>query len=100
METILKIRRLYHNDKLSVREIARQLRLNRRTVKKYLTTLNPPTYQRESYHYPKLGSFLPYLETFLTQEQTKRANERLSVRRLFELLRSEGYQGQYNSLAL
>lgn len=99
METILKIRRLYHNDKLSVREIARQLRLNRRTVKKYLTTLNPPTYQRESYHYPKLGSFLPYLETFLTQEQTKRANERLGVRRLFELLRSEGYQGQYNSLA-
>lgn len=99
METILKIRRLYHHEKLSVREIAKRLRLNRRTVKKYLTTLEPPTYQRKSYHYPKLGSFLPYLEAFLNQEQDKPAKERLSVRRLFELLRSEGYQGQYNSLA-
>lgn len=98
METILKIRRLYYQEKLSLREISKRLRLNRRTVKKYLTTITPPKYQRKEQSYPKLGSFLPFLEEFLSREFDKPLKERLSIRRLFELLRSKGYQGQYNGL--
>lgn len=98
METILKIRRLYYQEKLSLREISKRLRLNRRTVKKYLTTITPPKYQRKEQSYPKLGPFIPFLEEFLSRELGKPIKERLSIRRLFELLRSKGYQGQYNGL--
>lgn len=42
MDTILKIRRLFYKDKLSQREIARRLHLNRRTVSKQLTQRTEP----------------------------------------------------------
>ena len=48
METIIKARRLHHQG-LSVRQIAKQLNINRRTVTKYieLETLKPQQgYQR------------------------------------------------------
>ncbi|MBE2896947.1 HTH domain-containing protein [Pasteurellaceae bacterium HPA106] len=57
METILKIRRLYHKDGLSQRKIAEKLRLSRRTVKKYLNTIEMPQYQRQHTDAPKLGPY-------------------------------------------
>ncbi|MBF0802995.1 MULTISPECIES: winged helix-turn-helix transcriptional regulator, partial [unclassified Neisseria] len=36
METIAKVHRLFHRQKLSQREIAKQLKLSRNTVAKYL----------------------------------------------------------------
>ncbi|QNT59131.1 winged helix-turn-helix DNA-binding family protein [Neisseria musculi] len=36
METIAKVHRLFHRQKLSQREIAKQLNLSRNTVAKYL----------------------------------------------------------------
>ena len=41
METIIKARRLHHQG-LSVRQIAKQLNINRRTVAKYREQLNIP----------------------------------------------------------
>lgn len=61
METVLKVKRLYHKEGLSQRAIAQQLQLNRRTVSKYLNTKEPPVYKREQYQYPKLGAFIPLL---------------------------------------
>ena len=40
-----KNQRLYYQEKLSLREISKRLHLNRRTVKKYLTTIIPSKYQ-------------------------------------------------------
>ena len=65
METILKIRRLFHKEGLSQRQISERLGLNRRTVKKHLTTIDPPKYQRKEQSYPKLAPFLPFLKEFL-----------------------------------
>ena len=61
METISKIRRLYHKDKLSIRAIS--FNLNRRTVAKYLNSTESPTYKRTSdhKHYPRLGEYLAEL---------------------------------------
>lgn len=98
METILKIRRLYYQEKLSQREIAKRLHLNRRTIRKHLTTVTPPKYQRKHQNHPKLGPFISFLETFLATEWDKPTKERLTARRLYELLRSKGYQGKYNAL--
>lgn len=98
METILKIRRLFHKEGLSQRQISERLGLNRRTVKKHLTTIDPPKYQRKEQSYPKLAPFLPFLKEFLQEEAKKTPKERLTARRLYELIRSKGYQGQYNAL--
>lgn len=99
METILKIRRLYFKDGISQRQIAKKLQLNRRTVKKHLDTLSPPKYCRKAQNHPKLGEFIPFLQTFLSKELDKPSKEQLTIRRLFEMLRSQGYQGQYNTLS-
>lgn len=98
METILKIRRLYHKDKLSLREISTKLGLNRRTVKKHLTTVDPPRYTRSIKYYPKLGGFIPLVNEHLYAQSQNPLKERISIRRFFEHLRVEGYTGDYSSL--
>lgn len=99
METIAKIRRLFYKDKLSRREIAKRLRLNRRTVSKHLNTSEPPKYQRRKQEYPKLGPYLEFINAHLLADVAKPARERLSIRRFFEVLKSHGYEGQYSALS-
>jgi len=98
METIIKIRRLYYKDKLSLRAISTRLGLNRRTVKKHLTTVEPPKYRRSVKLYPKLGAFIPSINEHLYAESKKPRKERISIRRFFEHLRIEGYTGEYPAL--
>jgi len=57
METIAKVRHLFHKEHLSQREIANKLQLDRRTVHKYLNTNKLPVYRRVEYNHPKLGPF-------------------------------------------
>ncbi|MGF2684419.1 hypothetical protein ACQUFR_17165 [Acinetobacter johnsonii] len=98
METIAKVRRLYHKDKLSQRAIALKLNLSRRTVKKYLGCSNEPTYQRKVQHYPQLGDYREHLDTRLSVELPFSKNKRLSAQRHFEWLKSIGYQGAYGAV--
>ncbi|WP_049604330.1 IS21 family transposase, partial [Yersinia aldovae] len=101
METILKVRRLSLKQGFSQRAIAKQLQISRHTVSKYLAieTKEPPTYKRTQTHYPKLGEFIPVLKQRLTDETKLPAKQRLTARRHFERLRTEGYQGAYCAVA-
>lgn len=94
MKIIAKIRRLFYKDNLSRREIAKRLRLNQRTVSKHLNITEPPKYQHSKHEYPKLGPYLEYINTHLLSDAAKLAKERLSIRRLFEFLRCQGFEGQ------
>ena len=100
METISKIRRLYHKDKLSIRAISLKLNLNRRTVTKYLNQTETPKYQRsvDKKRYPRLGEYLTELTELLQTEQNKVKSERLTARRHFERLQSLGYAGGYEAV--
>ena len=69
METIAKIRRLYHKEALSIRAIALRLNLNRRTVKKHIEQTVIPSYQKPAKHYPQLGAYLADLNQRLTEAQ-------------------------------
>lgn len=102
METIAKVHRLFYRQKLSQREIAKQLNLSRNTVAKYLQqpTVEPPVYRRERTHYPKLGSFLEILTERLQQEAELPKHQHLSARRHFEQLKDAGYSGQYSAVAV
>lgn len=65
METLLKIRRLYHKDGLSQRQIAEKLRLSRCTVKKYLNTFEYLKSLGFEGQYPKhyKATYLPTMKT-------------------------------------
>lgn len=71
METIAKIRRLYHKESLSIRAIALKLNINRRTVKKHIEQTQIPVYQKPAKRYPMLGDFLPQLDQRLSDAQTQ-----------------------------
>jgi hypothetical protein len=79
METISKIRRLYHKDKLSIRAISFKLNLNRRTV---ANSTEAPTYKRtnDKKHYPRLGEYLAELDQRLHSEQTQPKSQHMTVR--------------------
>jgi len=100
METISKIRRLYHKDKLSIRAISFKLNLNRRTVAKYLKQTESPQYQRatDKKHYPRLGEYLTQLNERLDVEQTQAKSQRMTARRHYEWLQSIGYTGSYEAV--
>ena len=100
METISKIRRLYHKDQLSIRAISFKLNLNRRTVAKYLNQTEAPQYQRstDKKHYPRLGAYLTELNQRLQAEQTQLKSQRMTARRHYEWLQSLGYAGGYEAV--
>lgn len=95
METITKVRRLFHKDRLSQREIAKKLQLDRRTVRKYLNSTEIPRYQRENYLSPKLGPFKARLIDRLEAQMLLPKHQRLSAVRHFEWLCSIGFEGKY-----
>ncbi len=99
METIAKIRRLYHKDALSIRSIALKLNINRRTVKKHIEQTAIPVYQKPIKRYPMLGDFLTELNQRLTEAQTQPKIKRMTACRHYEWLKSCGYQGSYSSVS-
>ena len=95
METIAKVRRLFHKDQLSQREIAKKLQLDRRTVRKYLNSTELPRYQRENTLSSKLGPFKTHLIERLEAQMLLPKHQRLSAVRHFEWLCSLGFGGKY-----
>ena len=67
METVAKIRRRRLVAGESISGIARELRLARNTVKKYLHQSEPPPYRRSERSKPKLGDYEALLDTVLAQ---------------------------------
>ena len=99
METIAKIRRLYHKEELSIRAIALKLNLNRRTVKKHIEQTEVPSYQKPAKHYTQLGAYLAEFNQRLTEAQTLPKIKQMTAYRHYEWLQSCGYQGSYSTVS-
>ena len=70
METIRKLR-LAARDKKSIRQIPRDLRLSRNTVRKVLRSGEIRfEYRRETVHRPQLAAYIETLEGWLEAEQS------------------------------
>ena len=99
METVGRIRREHFIKGKAIKEIARELKLSRNTVRKvvrsgatsfeYLRTVQPR---------PKLGVWHGDLDRMLSDNETRAARERLTLIRIFEELRELGYQGSYDAV--
>ena len=99
VDTIGRIRREYFVGKRPIREISRSLKVSRKVIRKAIRT--PETafaYVRQRQVQPQLGAFVERLDQLLAENVKRPARERLTARRLQELLRDDGYAGAYDSV--
>ena len=99
VETIGRIRREHFVKGKSIKEIVRDLKISRNTVRKVLRSGETAfDYQREAQPRPKLGRWTEDLERLLAANAEKPARERLTLIRVFETLRDFGYEGGYDAV--
>ena len=98
VDTIGRIRRAFLVDRKPIRQIVRELRISRQTVRKAIRGSSTEFhYERQVQPQPRLGAFVARLDAMLEANSKRPRRERLTARRLFELLRAEGYAGAYAS---
>jgi transposase len=99
VETIGRIRREHLVKGKSIKEIARDLKISRNTVRKILRSGETSFfYEREVQPRPRLGRWKADLDRLLTANAGTSARERLTLIRLFEELRALGYEGGYDAV--
>jgi transposase len=99
VETIGRIRRERFVKGKSIKEIARDLKLSRNTVRKVLRSEETSfAYERDVQPRPKLGRWMTDLDRMLAANADNPARERLTLIRLFEELRALGYEGGYDAV--
>jgi transposase len=99
VETIGRIRRERFVKGKAIKEIARDLKLSRNTVRKVLRSdATSFEYERGVQPQPKLGPWRDELDALLLSNEGKAARERLTLIRIFEALRGSGYDGSYDAV--
>ena len=99
VETVAKIRRAHLSEGKGFKTIARELGLSRNTVRKVLRSGQTSfVYEREEQPRPRLGSFVQRLETLLEANAAGSKRDRLTLTRIYDLLRREGYDGSYDAV--
>ena len=94
VETIGRIRREHFLKGKTIREIARDLKVSRNTVRKVLRSGETSfEYEREVQPRPKLGRWSSDLDDLLEGNAAKPGREQLTLIRIFEQLRGRGYSG-------
>src|SRR5207248_5827470 len=100
VETIARIRREHFIKGKTIKEIARDLRVSRNTVRKVLRSAETSfEYERLVQPRPKLGRWAAELDGLLAANTTKSAREQLTLIRIFEELRGRGYDCGYDAVA-
>jgi transposase len=96
VETIAKIRRAHFSQGKSIKEICRELHVSRKVVRKVIRSdATEFRYERTVQPLPKVGPWRERLETLLEENEGKAPRERLTLIRIYEALRDEGYGGSY-----
>jgi transposase len=99
VETIGRIRREHFGKGKTIREIARDLKVSRNTVRKVLRSGETSfEYDRDVQPRPKLGRWTADLDELLDSNAAKPAREQLTLIRIFEDLRGRGYEGGYDAV--
>ncbi len=96
VETIGRIRREHFVKGKSIKEIVRDLKVSRNTVRKVLRSGETAFVRAEVQPRPKLGHGRDWSE--LLEERRSVGRERLTMIRLFEELRALGYEGGYDAV--
>jgi transposase len=99
VDTIGRIRREHFLKGKTIKEIARDLRVSRNTVRKVLRSGETSfAYDRDVQPRPKLVRWTVDLDELLDGNAAKSAREQLTLIRIFEELRRRGYEGGYDAV--
>ena len=99
VETIAKIRRMYHIQHKGFKTIARELSLSKNTVKKIIRLdLIKQVYTRKVQPHKVLGPYRERLEARLEDDRSEPVRRRRTAKKLCEELRTEGYAGSYEAV--
>jgi transposase len=99
VETIGRIRREHFIKGKTIREISRDLKVSRNTVRKVLRSGETAfEYERDVQPRPKLGRWTEELDVLLAGNAAKPAREQLTLIRIFEELHGRGYDGGYDAV--
>jgi transposase len=99
VETIAKIRRAYFQEKKPIKQICRELRGSRTTVRKVVRSgATEFTYERSVQPLPRIGPWRVELDGMLAENARRPKRERLTHIRFFEELRALGYGGGYDAV--
>jgi transposase len=99
VETIAKIRRAYFQFKKPIKQICRELRVSRKTVRKVIRSgATEFTYERRVQPQPKIGPWRNEVDRLLAENAARPKRERLTQIRIFEELRALGYDGGYDAV--
>ncbi len=101
VESISKIRRMYHIQNKSIKAIAKELSISRNTVRKIIRS-NATRFEMAEYNRTTVGldGYLPRLKQMLEENTKEPLRRRLTAKRLHELLKAEGFSGSYESVNL
>jgi len=99
VETIGRIRREFFVKGKTIKEIVRDVKVSRNTVRKVLRSgATSFEYEREVQPLPKLGAWRAALDRILSENEGKQQRERLTLIRVYEELRGLGYRGGYDAV--
>ena len=99
VETIARIRRAHLGKGVPIKQIARERRLSRNTVRKVVRSDETSfRYERRVQPLPKLGPWVEELERRLEANEGEKKRDRLSLLRIFEALAERGYRGGYDAV--
>ena len=94
VDKIEQIRRAYHIEGKSMRQIARELQHSRHTIKKVLDKAEASRYTlQEPREAPVLGAYKVRIKELLEQNEALPGKHRLTGQRIFKLVWAEGYRG-------
>lgn len=95
-----RIRNAYYVQEKSIREIAREMRHSRKTVRKALSDPSPPVYTRVApVHSPVMGSVKEIIDKWIEEDESRPRKQRHTAHRVYERLRDEhGFIGAESSV--
>jgi transposase len=99
VETIGRVRHAHLVKGKGIKQISRELRLARNTVRSIVRGEDTEhRYRRRDQPLPQLGAFAAVLDGMLEANAGKAKRECLTFQRIFEALRLDGYQGGYDAV--
>jgi len=94
VEEIETIRRAYFIEGLSIREISRRFSHCRRTIRKAIQHAEASRYtQKKPRPAPVLGPYHGRIDQLLKESELQPRKQRYTARRIYRLIRDEGFQG-------
>ena len=96
VETIAKIRRAYFIQGKSIKQVCRELRVSRNTVRKVVRSgATEFSYDRSTQPRPKIDPWRSELDEMLAENARQPKRVRLTLVRVYEELRNCGHDGSY-----